>query len=199
MRKVVSGVILALLVFTSLTSMFSVQLISAGEEAHDLDVSLDCPPFLELGDTALLNATVHNIGLNNEINVELQLLINDAVVSSILIPELLTEESYTLIYSWTPTVIGTYNITAYAPPVSGENITTNNFSLSTCAVFLAVPGDLDHDGVVGLSDLVLLAQAYGSKPGDQNWNPLADLAYPWDEIGLTDLLTLASYYGKHNA
>jgi len=71
--------------------------------------------------------------------------------------------------------------------------------LSTCVVFLAVPGDLDHDGVVGLSDLVLLAQAYGSKPGDQNWNPLADLAYPWEEVGLTDLLTLASYYGKHNA
>jgi len=98
MRKVVSGVMLALLVFTSLTSMFSVQLVNAGEEAHDLDVSLDCPSFLELGNTALLNATVHNIGLNNEINVELQLLINDAVVSSILIPELLSGQTYTLMH-----------------------------------------------------------------------------------------------------
>jgi len=103
---------------------------------HDLAVSLDAPSFLELSNTALLNATVHNIGLNNETNVELQLLINDTVVSSILIPELLTEESYTLSYSWAPSVVGVYNVTAYTAPVPGENITANNLKTGFIRVLI---------------------------------------------------------------
>ena len=58
-------------------------------------------------------------------------------------------------------------------------------------------GDIDADGRVGLSDLVLLAKAYGSHPGDSNWNEYADLAEPWGLISLTDLVTLAVHYGQH--
>src|SRR5271157_3286632 len=59
-------------------------------------------------------------------------------------------------------------------------------------------GDLNGDGKVGLDDLVLLANAYDSKPGDSNWNPLADIARPYGVIGLTDLVTLAMHYGQHS-
>jgi hypothetical protein len=58
-------------------------------------------------------------------------------------------------------------------------------------------GDLNGDGKVGLDDLVLLANAYGSKPGDPNWNPSADIAPPYGIIGLTDLVTVATHYGQH--
>ena len=58
-------------------------------------------------------------------------------------------------------------------------------------------GDLNGDGKVNLADLVLFADAYGSKPGDLNWNPLADIAPPYGNIGLTDLVTLAMHYGQH--
>ena len=58
-------------------------------------------------------------------------------------------------------------------------------------------GDIDADGRVGLSDLVLLAKAYGSHSGEPNWNKYADLAEPWNLISLTDLVTLAVHYGQH--
>jgi parallel beta-helix repeat protein len=59
-----------------------------------------------------------------------------------------------------------------------------------------IPGDVNLDLEVDLRDLVLLAFAYGSNPGSTRWDPLADLAPPYGTIGLTDLVTVASYYGK---
>src|SRR5271157_321982 len=59
-----------------------------------------------------------------------------------------------------------------------------------------IPGDVNHDGKVNLQDLVTLALAYGSKPGDTNWNPNADI----DGNGVVDradLAILAQHYGQH--
>jgi hypothetical protein len=54
---------------------------------------------------------------------------------------------------------------------------------------------LNGDGTVGLADLVILAQAYGSKTGDSNWNPVADI--DGDGLaGLSDLVILAQHYGQ---
>jgi hypothetical protein len=59
-------------------------------------------------------------------------------------------------------------------------------------------GDVNGDGRVSLQDLQLLAGAYNSHRGDPNWNPNADIAAPWSVISLTDLVTVAVYYGQHN-
>ena len=40
---------------------------------------------------------------------------------------------------------------------------------------VTIPGDVNGDFKVGLLDLALVAQAYGSKPGDSNWNPNTDI------------------------
>jgi archaellum component FlaF (FlaF/FlaG flagellin family) len=101
---------------------------------HDLAVSLVAPEFLDFGSSTLLNATVQNIGLSNETNVELSLLINGTMVNSTIIPELLTGKSYTTNYLWTPTVEATYNATAYALPVPDETITANNIATGTVHV-----------------------------------------------------------------
>ncbi len=93
---------------------------------HELIVSLDTPAYLEPGDSSLLSATVYNFGLSNETDVELRLLIDDAVVSSTTIPRFDNGTSHTIGYLWTPTEEGTYNITAYAPQVEDEEITANN-------------------------------------------------------------------------
>jgi len=93
---------------------------------HELAIALEAPDFLEPSDSSLLNATVYNRGLNNETNVELFLLINGTVVNNVAIPELVNGASYTIDYLWTPTVEATYNVTAFAPPVSGEEFTANN-------------------------------------------------------------------------
>ena len=93
---------------------------------HELSATLEAPDFQQLGHTIQLNATLRNLGLNNETNVSIQLFINDTVVNNASIAELDANNEYTLNYSWTPTIEAIYNITAYAPPVAGEQYTGNN-------------------------------------------------------------------------
>jgi thermitase len=107
---------------------------SARGYEHDLAVTLDAPMLLKTGTSALLNATVQNRGLNDETNVELQLIINGAIVNSASIPELLMEAHCTLGYPWTPTVEGVYNVTAYATPVENETSLKNNMATKLTTV-----------------------------------------------------------------
>jgi len=93
---------------------------------HELAVSLDAPPFLRPGQSAFLNATVFNIGLNNESNVELRLYIDGILVDSTTISELLIDASHTISYSWSPTIESLYNVTAFAPPLPAEETVKNN-------------------------------------------------------------------------
>lgn len=62
--------------------------------------------------------------------------------------------------------------------------------------FSANLGDINNDGVVSLQDLVAFANAYGSKPPNPNYNERADLAPPFGQIGLTDVVTLAVYHNN---
>jgi hypothetical protein len=114
---------------------------------HDLAVTLDAPKFFELGNSTVLHATVLNNGLNNETDVELYLLINDTVVSSVTIPQLLVIESYTINYTWTPISTGSYNITAYAAPVLEEEYVTNNVVTKWACVFFYTRLHLSHEWI----------------------------------------------------
>jgi thermitase len=93
---------------------------------HDLAVSSVVRLRLSPGQTTAINATVRNMGLSNETDVELQLLINGSIVDETTIPELTTGQAFTLSYSWTPMLTAVYNVTAYAQPVPGEGNTANN-------------------------------------------------------------------------
>jgi hypothetical protein len=59
---------------------------------------------------------------------------------------------------------------------------------------ISIPGDINGDGKVNLQDLVLLADSYGSRPGDAKWNRNADLNGD-GVVDLADLAILAKYYG----
>lgn len=48
---------------------------------------------------------------------------------------------------------------------------------------------------VSLLDMVLLANAFGSRPGDSNWNPNADIN--GNGVDLSDLVLLANHYWQH--
>lgn len=93
---------------------------------HELEVNLDSPNFVTLNDEVLLNATVFNLGMSNETNVGLFLMIDGDTVNFTTIPELLTDSSHTISYPWIPTIEGIYNVTAYTPPVPDESYTWNN-------------------------------------------------------------------------
>lgn len=60
----------------------------------------------------------------------------------------------------------------------------------------ALLGDLNNDGVVDIFDVVTVSIAFGSKPGDVNWNPEADIAEPYGEIDIFDVVTVTMNFGK---
>jgi hypothetical protein len=113
---------------------------------RDLAVSLDAPEFVLFGSSARLNATVHNLGLSNETNVELWLFINKTIAVHEIIPALASDASYTLTYMWNPTTQGTYNITAYVPKVPEETYTypDNNIAIKFATVSITAPKPLIH-------------------------------------------------------
>jgi len=129
-------------------------------DEHELTVVLDAPVYLEPGDSSLLNATVYNRGSNNESDVELFLMINGTTVESGTISELVKETSSTIDYLWTPTIEGVYNVTAYAPPVSYEDIIANN--VKSASVLVQVLADIlivdDNDGSGGWNYITSLPE-----------------------------------------
>jgi hypothetical protein len=59
----------------------------------------------------------------------------------------------------------------------------------------SLPGDINGDGIIGITDVVIAAIAFGSKPGDPNWNPLADLNQD-GTINIQDLVIIRDNFGK---
>jgi len=57
------------------------------------------------------------------------------------------------------------------------------------------PGDIDGSGAVDSVDLGKLGSAYGSRPGDSNWNSAADLNGS-GAVNSADLGILGANYGK---
>lgn len=60
---------------------------------------------------------------------------------------------------------------------------------------IALPGDVNEDGVVDIEDLVLVALAWGTGPGDPRWNLMADLNED-NFIDIVDLATVGSHIGQ---
>ena len=53
-------------------------------------------------------------------------------------------------------------------------------------------GDTNYDGNVNVLDLIVTANAFGSRPGESKWNPRADVK----EDGLINVLDLITIAGK---
>jgi len=74
----------------------------------------------------------------------------------------------------------------------------NNEGLSMTLVHIQnrLATDLNGDGFVNIIDIAIVARAFGAKPGDPKWNPLADIAQPYGEINIVDVAAVAKDYGK---
>ncbi len=100
-------------------------------DAHELVALLTAPAMFSLGQNVSLDATVYNLGSNNEMNIALYVIVNDTTVASTVLSTLLVNENYTLSYVWTPSESSLYNVTAYVPPVTDENYTEDNVASAT--------------------------------------------------------------------
>ena len=57
-------------------------------------------------------------------------------------------------------------------------------------------GDFNEDGNVNILDITIVARAFGSYLGHPMWNPIADVAEPYDIINIVDITKVAKEYGK---
>jgi hypothetical protein len=56
--------------------------------------------------------------------------------------------------------------------------------------------DVDGDDDCDIFDIVMVCDAYGSEPGDSNWNVLIDIASPIDKVSIIDVVVFTSEYGR---
>jgi hypothetical protein len=161
---------------------------------HDLAVTLEAPLSLGVNASTVLKATVYNTGLSDESSLNLYLLINDNVVTSATIPGLQVGDSYTLVYTWTPTTIGYYNVTAYAPPVTGEEYVVNNNV--TKGVNVISPVDVAVTDVLVSSNAVYQGWVMGinvtvANLGDETETFTVSLYYDYNMIATQPVQDLA--------
>lgn len=71
-----------------------------------------------------------------------------------------------------------------------EVFTPSFFYLS--AIFLYC--DLDSNGIVNIVDVTIVAKAFGSKEGDESWNPFADVNKD-GIVNIKDILMVAKMFG----
>jgi len=119
--------------------------------------------------------------------------IGDEVIIRIqTVTELAPSNQTTLTFTWNTTGVtpGNYTISAQASIVPAETDTNDN-TYTDGWVVVRIVGDVDGDRDVDWVDLGLLGLAYGSRPGDDNWNPNADFdddgEVTWIDLGLLGL------------
>jgi hypothetical protein len=56
--------------------------------------------------------------------------------------------------------------------------------------------DLNYDGAINMRDIGRVARAYGSEPGNQRWEPEAELAPPYSIIDIRDIGLIARHFGE---
>jgi len=118
-------------------------------------------------------------------------------ISTKTVENLAPGENRTLVYTWNTKGLPAchnYTIKAEAHPVPYETELADNLYIDG-TVKIKMMGDVNGDGKVDIFDLTIIALAFGSKPGDPNWNPDADLD-PNNIIDIFDLVLITLNYGK---
>lgn len=142
-----------------------------------------------------LNVSVFNWGTFTE-NFNVTLYANSTAINQTQMT-MASGDSSTITFTWNTSGLayGNYTVSAYAWPVTSETDTSDN-TLAGSVIKVTIPGDVDGSFAVDLGDLVLLAKAYNSVPGQAKWNPNADIDGS-GQVDLGDLVALAQHYNQH--
>jgi hypothetical protein len=60
---------------------------------------------------------------------------------------------------------------------------------------VTLPGDINGDKKVNILDAIQLANAFGTKPGNPNWNPNADINCD-NKVNILDAIVLGNYFNQ---
>ena len=153
-------------------------------------------PTVGQGLTAQVNVTVENQGNFTETSIQVTVYANNTFVGTQTIPSLAEGQQIVLSFTWDTTGFpyGDYIINTIATIVQDEiDVSDNNFVDGVIKV--VIPGDLDGNGKVNILDAIRLAGAFGTKPGDINWNPNADINGD-GKVNILDAIKLAGTFGK---
>ncbi|MEM4703855.1 MAG: hypothetical protein QXJ02_02150 [Candidatus Bathyarchaeia archaeon] len=170
---------------------------------HDINVTSvktckdGCTPLPVVGKgyTAHINITVLNEGdFTETFTLDTYaggILINSTVISN-LAPK--TATTFAFVWNTAPIPYGTYTISSYAHPVSGETDLSDNNCTGT-SIRVVVPGNVDSNGIVNMLDLYRVALVFGKTIGMPGYDPNADI----DDnhmINMLDLYITALNFGK---
>ncbi len=97
-------------------------------------------------------------------------------------------------YELSTSLTGTFDVAAKASQWLRQVVPGVNIAGSVTVDFSLINGDIDGDNEVTLFDFGQLVAAFGSMPGDSNWNPDADLDGD-QEVTLFDFGVLVRNFG----
>jgi hypothetical protein len=142
-----------------------------------------------------VNVIVMNLGNSSE-TFNVTLYANAIVIGSenVTLP---AGSPTTVTFTWNTNgfAYGNYTISAYALPTPGET-NTGNSNLTGGAVTVTIPGDVDGNGRVNMNDIVSILKAFGSTPGQPNWNPNCDIDGE-GRVDMSDVVIAVSNFGQH--
>jgi len=121
---------------SELDQPFSVVVSGVIREEHELVLGrLETERYFEPGKPTTISVQAANIGLSDETDLTLELLVNGVSATSKLIPFLSSGVTRTLSLDWTPQIEGTSALSVYLHPVEEESRTYNNWVNRTVVVF----------------------------------------------------------------
>ena len=161
---------------------------------------------LRLGHLVDINYTVENKG-NIAENVTAKLAYNSSelwTAPEYLEPDVIHIETimiesganFTSTYTWNTTYgpVGRNSILVQTY-LQTEEIDTSDNTYIGSTITITLPADLDENGEVDIIDVVTVSIAFGTEPGDAQWNPSADFDDN-DVIDIYDIVQVTKEFGR---
>ncbi len=171
--------------------------VTVGSTVHNVAASIECPLKVFVNESALVNATVVNLGTQDENNVNLSILVNNTLVinQTVLLG---FGSTFSLSYLWKSSLEGTFVVAASAQPVINETSLDDNYApvsvvvapkIHDIAVCLAYPQRIIVNQTVSLNITVANLGAFdekGIKSGitiDSTTKDIVNDSWLIDELG----------------
>jgi hypothetical protein len=159
-----------------------------------LDISAVPNPLYQ-GHKTNVTVTITNEGNSTE-TFPLNIYYNSTLLATVNVTNLAPNTNMTITVEWNTASVtwGNYRLSAQIPPRPFETHISDN-TLINGIVKVKIPGDINGDDSVDILDALLASAAYGSRPGDPNWNPEADLNGD-GIVNILDLIMLSMHFGQ---